>query len=1004
MNSNDVETVNGLPILVNQENKPKPLREFFDSSSPINDLTAIETIIRWRYEREKYPGWLIPTSEMRASLWRNTEHYIAKLFPVIQDWPYEDQILLYREIIWRVDISLLPLDSNLTDLLEPVVNELFSILVGKRRLKPTRQITMLLDVSETEVRESWFESTLALLRNARESFDRERWETLRNMISQLIYSYPQYNDRYSYEQVLWHLWNLERHEARNLLNQWSPSPNAHLDLMRKAGLLVELDNLGEARSLLRKALKNIRQSFYKRPGLNIDLLSLEGWCMYLLLPIESSLDIFNTTQESQDQDFLTDFSKTHQQFLKRWDELKAWDADPWSCMEHFHRILSGESPATKKIERITPGFDTGQYSVSHSFVDTPDTRRLSAFSYLRLYDIVGIPLQFSNEPLQNAAEWLVPSSSFLSPMILIRAGNAKKLAERNFMNRTQIVGMNTDLARRLNAWAMNALERELSSLGDLIPMQSKQASLLETLIEFVSRLTLQADDDSLQNAFNMALHLHNQPGFKSHIRLNRFCNRWFKRLFDAAKSQQLLMWIPNLIRFPLSMGTDEPEASLHPAFSWPDPMIDFPYDSVRDIQENNLSLKTELNEAIDWLLRTTQTSMGETRQRALVRLYLVFHSNLMTEKQSKQFGDLLWEYTTETGFPDLPDITLFNYLHLPSPPEIDITSNLKQYLLSLKPRKSVSFDKSTISVHAPGGGQEDQMIHDVSNMSRPVVRLPEEAQGKIEWSLAEAKELWKDVYEWWNNDKHAIRHAIKHSNQFSIHVLDYASYARHTTARISQFLARVVLPLLDSSHEEEWSQILSFLSETRQDKIFLTLSLPYILLHRSNEYDMVLKTIQDDLSSNDEEKVKAAAAALSHWAYLGDEPQVTHPPPNLINDLVKRVVFRRPEGVVSCLHYLAIIIKNKPDQIDCNQIQLISSSLSPWLQTVHIPISENNTGGFPEYDIPVLRASLGSLAIALREWLKSNQPNQPEPTDVTDVIELFKSDPLPEVRRSVGIT
>lgn len=1003
MNGNDVETVNSLPILVDQEHKPKPLRKLFDSSRPIDDLTAIETIIRWRYERKKYPGWLIPTSEMRDSLWRNTSVYVQKLLPVIKDWPYEDQILLYREIIWRVDISLLPLDSKLAELLEPVVDELFSMLIDKPRLKPSRRTTMLLDVSDTDVHESWLESTLALMREARESFDRERCEVLRKMVSQLIDSHPQYNDRFSYEQVLWHLWNLDRNEARNLLTRWSPSPNAPLDLMRKAGLLVELDDLNEAHSLLRTALKNIRQSFYRKPGLNIDLLSLEGWCMYLLLPIESSFDIFGTTQESQDQDFQTAFSKTRQQFLKRWDELKAWDCDPWSCIEHFRQTLSGESPTAKKVERIVPGFDIGHYNVSHSFVDTPDTRRLPAYSFLRLHDVVGIPLRFSNEPLQNVAEWLTPSSSFLSPMILIRAGNSREIEKRDFMNRTQIASMDTDLARRLHTWAMNALEREVSSLEEVIPMESIQASLFETLIEFMSRLTIKADNAALQSAFNMALHLHNQPGFKSHIRLNRFCYRWFTRLFDAARSQQLLTWIPTLLRFPLSMGSNEPEVSRHPAFSWPDPMIDFPCDSVRDIQEINPSLKTEINEAIDLLLLNTQTSMGETRQRALVRLYLVFHSNLMTEKQSEQFGDLLWEDSIKTGFPNLPDITLFNYLHLPSPPEIDITSNLKQYLLSLKPKKSVSFDESRISVHAPGVGQEDQMIHDASNMSHPVVLLPEEAQGKIEWSLSEAKEMWKDVYEWWNNDKHAIRHAVKHSSQPSIHILDYASYARHTTARIGQFLARVVLPHLDSSHEEEWSQILSFLSETREDEIYLTTSLPYILLHRTDEYDMVLKTIQDDLSSNDEEKVKAAAAAISHWAYLGDEQQATHPPPKLIDDLVKRVVFRRPEGVESCLWHLAIIIRNKPDQIDSNQIQLISYSLIPWLQTVHIPISERNIAGFPEHEIPLLRAKLGNLAIALREWLKSDQSDQPEPTEISDLLELFKSDPLPEVRRSVGI-
>ena len=379
--SADVEKVRGLPILVNQEDEPKELRELFDSSSQIDDYTAIQTIVRWRYERRKYPGWLIPTSEMRSSIWQNTNGYIHRLFPLIRDWPHEDQILLYREIIWRVDFSLLPLDTRLVELLEIVVDKLHPMLIEVPRVKPSNKMTMLSKVSDTDVDESWLYSAPALLRHARESFDRARWEVLRDMISQVIHSHPQYNDRFSYEQVLWHLWNLERHEAQNLINQWSPSPVAPLSLMWKAGLLVELDDLSEARSLLRTALENIRQSFYKKPGLNIDLLSLEGWCMYMLMPIESKSYILDSIQERQDQDFQSDPLALNHQFLKRWDELKAWDSDPWSYMEHFQRILSGETPAEEKVEQIVPGFDIGQLRVRHTLGNVPNAGRLPAFSF-----------------------------------------------------------------------------------------------------------------------------------------------------------------------------------------------------------------------------------------------------------------------------------------------------------------------------------------------------------------------------------------------------------------------------------------------------------------------------------------------------------------------------------------------------------------------------------------------------------------------------------------------
>ena len=191
------------------------------------------------------------------------------------------------------------------------------------------------------------------------------------------------------------------------------------------------------------------------------------------------------------------------------------------------------------------------------------------------------------------------------------------------------------------------------------------------------------------------------------------------------------------------------------------------------------------------------------------------------------------------------------------------------------------------------GDAEDQVIQEISCASKPIVQLPAEQQGKIEWNLADVKRLWKDVYEWWNSDKHLIRR----SNNDPNFVGGFDSSARRTLKRLSQFLARVILPYMDSVNEEQWTQILSLLSETRQEEVFLTPALPYVLLHRPDKYDMVLDAIQGDLTSSNEDAVNAAAEAVSHWTYLGDETDVENPPFSLINDLTKRVIFRRPEGL-----------------------------------------------------------------------------------------------------------
>ena len=982
-------------ILVNQEVEPETVRSLVGSQNTFDETTAIKIMVRWRYERMKYPGWLIPTDEIRSSLKQKTDQYVPGLIQVAQDWSLVDRVLLYREILWRFETSLIPLDTSLMEPFETAVNDLFPALSDESRLMPSDNVTELLHVSEIEVPESWLELAFALLRDTRESYDPTRWDLFKDKISQLVHHYPQYRDRYFYEQALWFLWNLERDQAKNLLIRWSPSRNLPLAMMWKAGLLVELNDLSESRSLLRAALQEIRQSFYRTQGSNIDLLSLEGWCTYLLMPVESTTNLYNPIQDSQSQENNTNPTELREQFLERWDQLKAWDSDPWPLMEYFNKILSGESPATIKMKQVVPGFDIGHYSISHSLFEGPNTRWLPAFSYLRLHEKVGIPLQFSRDTLRNAAEWLAPFSDFWSLMILMRAGNTKAVQEGDFTNRAQIATMNPDLARRLNEWAMNALRRELSSLDDSIPKVSTQTSLLESLIEFLSRLSFKLELPDLQDAFRMALKIHSQSKVKTHIRLNKSCNSWFRRLFDAADNQQLLAWIPNLIRFPLPEENIDGKPLTHPAVSWPDPMSVFPCDRARTENNVDIDLNAQIHSAIEWLLRSTQTASVEVRQRALMRLILVFHTNLMTEEQERRLGNLLWEHTTEDGLPDLPDLILFNLLLLPAPAEIDSKSRLRNHLLTMKPQKSISFDGTSISVSLPGES-EDQMILEVSSASKPVVQLLSEPPGKIEWDLTEKNQMWNEVYEWWENDKHVI----KQSNHIPNFAAGFDGFARSSLERISMFLSRVVLPKMDAASEDEWIKILSFLSETRQDGVFLTAALPYILLHRPSEKDMVVESIRDDLSSDDERAVRAGAEAVSHWAYLDDEMDTEPLPPDVIGDLVKRIIFRRGEGASDCLQHLTLIITQKPVSLSLDQVNLIVSSLTPWRHATRIPIPENDSGGFPEHERPLLRALLGQLASALGAWQKDKLPDQPEPSEIAILRELYSSDPLPEARRS----
>ena len=969
-----------LPILISSSTEPEEI-DFINSQDNLDEATVMKIVKRWRFERYQYPGWLVPTGEMRSRLWIRTRGFIQPLIKFIENWPASDRILLFREINWRLETSMIPLFPDWIIPFELAVNDLFPSLKNETSTRPSVKLMDSISVSDEEVAEAWLEIAFALLREARETYNSERWNTFKKKINEVVAYYPQFTDRYHYEQALWMMWNIERDQAKALLAKWSPSINSPLAVIWKAGLLAELDELSEARSLLRDALREIRRSLHNSRGRNIDLLSLEGWCTYLLCSVEQAMDF------SKWPELLEEFSE-------RWQELKAWDCNPWLLKEYFDKVLSEDPPVPKKEKQIVRSFDPWHSTTTHHFSRDSIEPWLPAFACVRLYEQVGIPmrlphLEISGDALINACKWISPFIDFWGPATLIRMGKVKELIEHDFIDRAQIATMESTLAKNLNRWAMDALKREFSSLRDRIPMESAQGPLLEVLTEFLSRLTFKLESADLQEAFSLALELHRQPSIHSHVSLNKSCGPWFRRLFEAADDRQLLSWIPELIRFPLSDGNDETEKP-YPNF-WPDPMSYFPNERVSAGKKAAPDPLTIINETTEWLLERSKSESGEGYQRAMIRLIRIFDADLMTDEQKNSLGTLLWEKTDTDSLPSLPDLPYFSYLRLPAPEEIDVVPRVKRQLFCLTPTDQISRDTDgTVSI---GGGVIDPVTRNWAYSSKPIVQLPHEPKGTIEWSSDETKKLWERVFVWWNNNRIVFAHAT--------HALFVnTDYISASLKNIEIFLARSVLPNMDSASEDEWNNILGFLSDVRKREVYLTTALLYVLIHRSSERDSIIQAILSDLSSDNEKAIIASAKAVRHWIYLTDAGFLDILPTPAIDELIRRVVFRRAEGIQTCLDRLTLLLIEKPDSFTFEQVNLIVSSLTPWSQATCLPLSGKRDGDFPMEERPELRALLGRLASALSIWLKSKFPDQSEPSEISLLRESYESDPLPEVRRS----
>jgi len=366
----------------------------------------------------------------------------------------------------------------------------------------------------------------------------------------------------------------------------------------------------------------------------------------------------------------------------------------------------------------------------------------------------------------------------------------------------------------------------------------------------------------------------------------------------------------------------------------------------------------------------------------------------MTIEQKNALGLLIWSGVPEGELPGLP-LAYFSYLHLPHPEEVDVVKRVKEHILNLSPVKAVSVGADG-SVSYSGGQLEERMISEVAMASKPVVQLADETKGLIDWNRDDAKVLWLKALDWWSNDKAFLR-----NNQEDAL---FGGWGRDailaTLERFDFFLARAIFPYMHGEGDEEWNPILDFLSEAKEKGVYLVICLPYILLHRPDQKSKVETEIGGCLSAGTENAVNAGAAAVRHWVHLSSMGSVEESDRDLLGDLINRVIYRRREGIHSCIRQVSLLLLEKPDSFSWERVQALLASLVPWHDVIRLPAEAGICGDFPEEERPDLRALIGMLAAALAKWLSLKKSELDELSEIKLWRETCDQDPLPEVRRS----
>ena len=219
---------------------------------------------------------------------------------------------------------------------------------------------------------------------------------------------------------------------------------------------------------------------------------------------------------------------------------------------------------------------------------------------------------------------------------------------------------------------------------------------------------------------------------------------------------------------------------------------------------------------------------------------------------------------------------------------------------------------------------------------------------------------------------------------------------------VEMFLVRVRVAGMAAAPEEEWEQLLEFVDDTRKYGVLLTAATPYFLIHRPDRRDDTADRVTDDLAGGAGAVADYAARAVRHWVHLADA-QLVEPVPNpVIGALVDRVAFRRLAGARFCVRELSALLVEKGAAFSGESVDRLISGLTAWEEAVAPEPDDHDGGGIAPDERPDLRERVGLLANALGTWWEEHRAGRDLPRPVRQVLDRYRQDPLPEVRRAVS--
>ena len=625
--------------------EPWPDSSASDESERLKEVRKITAI--WRHNRECYPNWLVlpfDAAPKLRSLTDSWEDVIIGVLPVLGD--AAERLPVIRELVWRRETLLDPLLQELEAALLEVFDDVDCVartIGGKERD----------DLDWTAITEQWKIVAAYLVTSARHDFDRDTFDLRAARLDPFLAEDHELRHRLHHEECLWSLNRQDWENLEELLERWRLSEHDQAWRLRKAALLVELNDNGAALGLIDEVIEAVRG--WRNDGTSMAEPSMESWALCLKHGLAG--DALSQPYEG-------------------WREYVPYRCDLLRDIRRHEREVTwpGKKSRPKPFELgAVPGRRV-------TFSNVPSLRAKAALRAIRFTEVAGVPpavfgrwqYGVGSALLEGVGEALRPYISQWTIWLTARCATGP--SEENaahVLSRSRMAFLGRDLARELAA-----AQRALIAKG-LEQIPAKRGGIATEFwrvrvtagMEILSRCVVRLPTDEVEEVLELARRLYGDARVTAHFGLWKPLQHLVRRSWEALPSPLQAEHALSLLSLPIvglgGFSVDRPVANFRdPAWL----MSRAPGRRSCPAPERSEANEEQWRAAIDLIHRGLKSG-GEARKRAGVRLARMSQWKQFTASEEKRLAASLWGFgwQEDEELPEGAGVYPWVFVDLPEP-------------------------------------------------------------------------------------------------------------------------------------------------------------------------------------------------------------------------------------------------------------------------------------------------------------------------------------------------